>query len=175
MFFFSRKSKRQYRVDESDERAIEAFWRVFAWKSPRLVDIARSMEAVGEERLRETMHEYEVVVDDVQSELWKMLPKTRNKLFFTPLCGELKCGKFEIHVSAERGFAAIKYLLIRLMPKEVGHQWKIEDLDEVEISKKDLEETVKMMYRLYREDVKKEKGRKREERRKGDDSGKKHS
>jgi len=133
MFGFFKK--KQIAIDESINIAVEEFWKLFQERNEQLLSLDKRMEAAhdagDDDGFSKISDEYGFISEQIQEQLWKMIPPAGGKLFFSPNPGELISGRYNIFVSSTRDCEPIKELIIRLMPADLQFKWEIDDLGKI--------------------------------------------
>jgi len=119
------------------QRQQEDFWCFFRGRSPLLLSIARRLEEMDEKDIttalmNKVIEDFNAVTEEMQQQLWIMIPQTKNKLFFDPSPGELLNGKFEIFVSATQNCLPVKDFFVQSMLADIKADWEIVDLDKLQ-------------------------------------------
>gem|GEM_PF-3974831 len=82
--------------------------------------------------MNKVIEDFNAVTEEMQQQLWIMIPQTKNKLFFDPSPGELLNGKFEIFVSATQNCLPVKDFFVQSMLADIKADWEIVDLDKLQ-------------------------------------------
>ena len=126
MGLFSIFKKKTVEIEEADSQILKEFWDFFRGQTPKLLSIIHSMETADDSEIDGIVSEFEFIFEKSQEQLWKMMPKVKEKLFFAPLPGELANGKVILHITATKDCKPIEELLIQLAPSDITDKWQIE-------------------------------------------------